>query len=249
MECNIFSPLYLPSQTGILFVPIPEARQTMKILLTAILLCGCSAGYAQLREGSFNISSSTRLGSEDDEYQYFPLPANSLESQYNYTYRNLNINVGIHYFLKRNFSIGLQTGINYSNYTSLEKRLNDTTYLTRYNFSIPMDIVFSVYHPIKRNFYLRNQFTLGTSYHKTLINKTDFNLSGNAYYASYNFGFMWFPGKRIGINMALGGFGFNHYRYKKPVFLGDETIKGVSAVNFSLNTSEFIIGVNYFFGQ
>lgn len=219
----------------------------MKNLLTVILLCCCTSGYSQLREGSFSLTGSSRLNSSDDQIEYTYLPYNTFESYTEYKYRNLNINVGINYFLKRNISAGLQMGLNYSNYTRLEIRTNDTGYLTDYSLSFPITLVFSFYHPVKRNFYLMNQIVLGTTYNQKVRNATDYNLSGNAYNAGYNFGFMWFPGKRIGISMALGGFGFHHYRYKKAVVFDDETIRGVSAFNTSLNSANIILGVNYFF--
>lgn len=209
-----------------------------KNLLTALfVLLFSTITYAQTGIGQKYIGGSFYLNYNEAGNSSTITYPQGITQYYNTNILNLNVSPEFGFFLNKNWAIGIQPGYSRvsgketSNYYASTTATTNYTYVHNYHTDIVgLAINLRYYWMLGEKFGIYPQFGVSTNHVLNNFKVGSLNAGGGP-------NLVFFPNKKLGINMGFGNFNYN-YNYQT----------NGSTLNLSLNNN-FSFGVNYYWGR
>ncbi|MBC6612355.1 outer membrane beta-barrel protein [Hymenobacter sp. BT507] len=228
-----------------------------KIILSAALLSGASLNaYSQISAGTVSIGGGVNYGRSTTKNE---IPPATVGVNDNYTSSSLSIQPIASYFISENLSIGINTGININRYKQAQfgrynnpSQFFDRTY-NRKERVVSLGPVARYYRFINDKFAVYGQ--LGAGYTNNYFSIHDYDYFNNSvivsnngrsqgFYANFSPGITFFPVKKIGIELSVGGLNYNCVTQKKDGFRSSNSY---FYTNFGL--SSLFLGGSIYLGR
>ena len=202
-----------------------------KIILSIALLSAASINaYSQISAGAVSIGGGVNYGRSVTKNE---IPPATVGTNDNYTSSSLSIQPIVSYFISDNLSIGINTSININRYKQVQsgRYNNPSQFFDRiYNRKervVSLGPVARYYKFINDKFAVYGQ--LGAGYTNNYYSVHDYDYFNNSvitnnngrsqgFYTNFSPGITFFPLKRLGIELSVGGLNYNRITQKKDGF-------------------------------